>query len=155
MSINTIRHLSTLSSSPFIMEPILHEFYSNLGYKHKSLLLSYLVLPLVLYPASKKYLQRTNINSRIVHLSDRRDCILGLEQRLNFFYNTTNIMIHNSLNCNTLSMTEDLSLIYNHSDLNHRPKNLRDELRASKGLANILKPLTIPVIYKHLGINQL
>jgi hypothetical protein len=57
---NAIESYAVLHNNPFILAPLFREFYSALPQSPKNLLLSYLVLPLVLQPASREFLFRAN-----------------------------------------------------------------------------------------------
>ncbi len=56
MSANPIEHLFTLQRSPIALAPVIHNFFAHSKPRERDLLLSYLVLPMVLYPAMQEYL---------------------------------------------------------------------------------------------------
>jgi len=56
MTTGPIEHLFTLQRSPIALAPVIHQFFANSQPRERDLLLSYLVLPMVLYPVMQEYL---------------------------------------------------------------------------------------------------
>ena len=85
-----VQHLGILYNNPFIFGPILHSFYKSLSDKDYDILMSYLVLPLTLYPASQKYLtQRRDPRSRLRILAKEHERIFGLQERIHEYRQIT------------------------------------------------------------------
>ena len=75
---NAIQSFAIIHNNPFIFSPIFPVFYSAISHKPKSLLLSYLVLPIVLFPESKKFLVNARSTSSMRTLVSERDRLYGL-----------------------------------------------------------------------------
>ena len=79
----------------FVLAPIFVAFYQNLKPNPKNLLLSYLVLPLVLYKTSQEKIKNTNNRSSIFSFLDSKDKrkranVYGLPERVQEYKEITN-----------------------------------------------------------------
>jgi hypothetical protein len=111
---NAIQNLGVLYNNPFIFGPILRSFFESLGGKSRSILLSYLVLPLVLYPESHVLLVKRADSRRsirnLVGVPGKRDPIYGIEERIAGFRELTNLSIQYSVDIGVFSVDNNLSV---------------------------------------------
>jgi len=151
---NQIECFATLYKNPFLFAPILPTFYSELGQKDRSILLSYLVLPLLLAEPSRTVLSRLNKNSSLRTFVERRECFFGLGQRIASYRNLTNILLQYNLDMKWLIASHNATVVSGGALI--EPGVCRpDMLRAAARLGRILSPHAIPVIYLQLGIKKL
>lgn len=154
MTKDRIQHYITLTRSPIILSPILGAFYKELPSSPKNILLSYLVLPLVLYPSSQEFLSTARKTSNLRTFCQKKDCIIGLYQRINEFKTVTNRIMNDMLGKQFLKLYDDLSIKYDQKDL--MPSKLKLEIKSAQNLASkIFKSQDIPNIYRQLGIVRL
>ena len=110
---NAIQSLGVLHNNPFIFGPIFRSFFESLGDKSKSILLSYLVLPLVLYPESHSLLvgaaSRRSIRT-LVGAPGKRDPIYGLGERIAEYRELTNPSLQYAVDIGVLKIDENLSV---------------------------------------------
>ncbi|AXI03700.1 three component ABC system middle component [Aquirhabdus parva] len=150
---NAIEHFETLTRSPLVLARIINAFFQHLPNKDKSFLLGYLVLPIVLHPASQDFLRKARKTSSIRTFCNNRELLAGLPQRINAMRVITNLAIQNSLDCEQLKLGPDLSLDF---IANKNPESiLENQQKAAKNLAFIFEPYDVPAIYKLLGIKEL
>lgn len=153
-----IEHYFTLNNSPIVLAPILDAFYQELKPSKNNLLLSYLVLPMVIYPVSKKFLLNARRTSSLKTYcdGDNSERLIGLQWRVNEFRDITNIAIMNSISCNRLILQEDMSIIFNHDKplLDIKDNLIMDDrIKAAKKIATIIfNPYPVSNIYLKLGI---
>jgi hypothetical protein len=154
---NAVKNFSVIYNNPFIFGPLFPSFYSSIGEKSKSILLSYLVLPLVLNPASLKFLVHVKSSSSVMTLvggPGKRDRIYGLEERIVEYRKLTNTSLQYEIDIGVLSINKDLSVCVE-SDLPSEPMYLPKQLKASYNLGRLFKPLDVPTIYRSLGVKRL
>lgn len=154
---NAIQGFGTLYNNPFIFGPIFHSFYSSLKKKEKSILLSYLTLPLVLYPESHKFLVNANARSSVMTMVGKpgqRDCLYGLDERIAVYRYLTNTSLQYGVDLGVFKIDESFSI----NVLSEWPTNpicTPDQLRAAKRLGILFEPFDIPTIYRLLGVKRL
>lgn len=151
---NAIESYTVIYNNPFILAPLFSAFYSSLPPKPKSILLSYLVLPLVLYPSSREFLTNANARSSIRTMGKKRERFFGLQERLEEYKMLTNICIQHGIDVSTLAVEADLSVRVLGSGLD---TSLPPEtsVRAAKNLGKLLASFEVPAIYLSLGVKEL
>ncbi|MWP49655.1 MULTISPECIES: three component ABC system middle component [unclassified Gilliamella] len=154
MKKDRIYYYITLTRSPIILAPVVGAFYKALPNSPKNILLSYLVLPLVLYPPSQKFLSKARSTSNLRTFCNYQDNILGLYQRVNELKTTTNQIVNDLISKQYLKLCDDLSIEYCKDD--SMPSKLEVEIKSAQNLASIIfKSHDIPSIYRQLGIVKL
>ena len=78
MSGSPIDHLFTLQRSPFALAPVIHRFYEFSNAKERDVLLSYLVLPMVLYPPMRTFLIGAKTTSSLRTMCKEQSRLVGL-----------------------------------------------------------------------------
>jgi len=152
-------NLYTIHNNIFVLTPLFIEFYSNLQVTPKNILLSYLVLPLVLYEQSQQKIKTSNSRSSIHSFlnskeKDKRENVYGLPERVEEYKAITNQCLQYALDNNWIEIDKDLRVNVIEKQSNKIP-NLQDAFIASKKLCNIFQDLDVVTIYKALGVKQL
>lgn len=151
---NAIQHYVTLTRSPLLLSPIIESFFQEQRPFDKNLLLSYLVLPIVLYPQSRNFLCNANARSSMRSFCADRSRLAGLPQRVAELRATTSLAVQNAIDCDRLILQPDLSLKYAEK-LNNLRSEMPSEIKAAKRLASIFEPYDIATIYRLLGVTKL
>jgi hypothetical protein len=154
---SAIKSLRVLHNNPFILAPIFPAFFQSLGEKRNGLLLSYLVLPMVLPPAPRKFLTNANSRSSLMTLAGKpedRNRLFGLEERICEYRTLTNASMQHLVDNGMLSITKYLSA-------KTMPEASNEELcplntiKSASRLGLLFAPFDVPSIYRILGIKQL
>lgn len=154
---NAIESFAVIYNNPFIFGALFPSFYSSLGEKPKGILLSYLVLPLVLYPASLKFLMNAKSTSSMrtmVGKPGERDRLYGLEERIAEYRELTNMSIQHEIDIGMFSIDENLSVNVNSHRSNNSP-GFPDYQKAASRLGHLFAPFDVPTIYRILGVKKL
>lgn len=161
---NAIQSFTVIHNNPFIFGPLFSSFYDSLGKKQNSILLSYLVLPLVLYPASQKFLMNAKSTSSITTLvgkSGKRDRLYGLEERIAEYRELTNISMQYGIDIGVLSLDENLSINVENTSksINIRFTNktlyYSEYRKSASKLGYLFAPFDVPTVYRLLGVKNL
>lgn len=153
MNLRAIDHIFTLQRSPIALAPVIHQFYASSQPRAKDFLLSYLILPMVLYPAMQDYLAKVRKSSNLRTLCNEQSRLIGLIQNTQQF---------KSLTHSALLVLRAEQAIEIHDDLS--VKSLRDVraananpklLKAAVGLAQLCSEADIVSIYRTLGFKSL
>jgi hypothetical protein len=154
---NAIQSFAVIHNNPFIFGPLFPSFYGSLGEKPKGILLSQLVLPLVLYPASQKFLVNAKSTSSVMTMvgkPGKRDRLYGLEERIAEYRELTNTSIQHEIDIGVLSIDENLSVDVN-SYRSINPSYFSDYRKAASRLGYLFAPFDVPTIYRILGVKKL
>ncbi|WP_080636219.1 three component ABC system middle component [Pseudomonas sp. ATCC 13867] len=154
MRLTTTDHIHTLHRSPLIMAPILHAFYSDLKETQKNVLLSYLVLPFVLYDSTSSYLHRVSDRSTWRTMISDKTRIAGIHKRVNSLRNITNVTLMSLVSAGYLIIDEDMVV---RATRKRFPviKGMGQKIASARNLAKLLEEREAPRVYKSLGIVQL
>jgi hypothetical protein len=151
---NAIDSYSVIHNNPFTLAPLFREFYSTVARAPKNLLLSYLVLPLVLYPESRRFLTNANKTSSIRTMRKEHGRFYGLPERVHEYRSLTNLCIQYATDLGALDLNNDLSVVVNGHNLDTAlcpgtsPK-------AARNLGKLLRPYDPPAVYRLLGVTSL
>ncbi len=154
MTKNAIDHYVTFARNPLLLAPVIESFFHTLQNKEKSILLGYLVLPVVLFPPSRNFLQNANSRSSIRSFCSDRSRLAGLPQRVLELRSTSSLAMQNLIDCSRLRLVDDLSLEFAAST-QHTEDGMPNEIKAAKRLAILLEPYDVPTVYRLLGVNNL
>jgi len=152
-----------VSNNPFMLTPLIVEFYRKLESTQKNILLSYLVLPLVLNNKSKEALITANTRSSIFgFVSNKKNSdgikhvenIFGLPQRIREYKELTNKCVQHAIDNKWIVINDDLSVDVLTS-INDFSCELEDSYKAASNLYKIFKDLDVVTIYRLLGIKKL
>ncbi|MCG3689103.1 three component ABC system middle component [Aliarcobacter butzleri] len=148
-----------LNNNIFVLAPLFVSFYKNLKPNPKNLLLSYLVLPLVLYKTSQEKIKNSNKTSSVFTFLDSKDKdkranVYGLPKRVQEYREITNQCILYAIENKWLKLNDDLSVIILEEQKNSI-SSLDDAFKASSKLCNIFQDLDVVSIYRQLGVKEL
>jgi len=148
-----------INNNIFVLTPLFVTLYKNLKPTPKNLLLSYLVLPLVLYKTSQQKIKNSNRTSSIFSFlnskeKNKRENVYGLQKRVQEYKEITNQCILYAIENGWLKLDDNLSVVILEEQKNNM-ENLGDAFIASSKLCNIFKDLDIVSIYRQLGVKEL
>lgn len=153
MILRAIDHIFTLQRSPIALAPVIHHFFASSQPRAKDLLLSYLVLPMVLYPATQDYLAKVRKTSNLRTLCNDQARLIGLTQNTQEFKSLTHAALLVLQAERAIEINDDLSV---KSLCDVRTTNANSKLlEASSGLAKICAEADIVSIYRTLGFKSL
>lgn len=151
---NAIQSLGVLHNNPFIFAPLFSPFYKSLREKPKSFLLSYLVLPFVLYPQSRTFLVKAKSTSSLRTLMGKREHIYGLDERIAEYRRLTNTSFQYAVDMGVLHVGEKLSVNV-FSDWTTDLKCSPGLIKTASNLGLLFEPFDVPTIYRMIGVKKL
>ena len=151
---NAIQSFAALYNNPFIFGPLFPPFYKSFGEKPRSILLSYLILPIVLYPESRTFLVHAKSTSSIHTMVKKRDRIYGIDERIAEYREFTNISVQYAIDIGVFQLTDSLS-VHVKSNWPGGPLCSPDSIKAASRLGQLFTPFDIPTIYRLLGVKKL
>jgi hypothetical protein len=153
MSGNPIDHLFTLQRTPFALAPVIHQFYEFSDAKERDVLLSYLVLPMVLYPPMRTYLMGARVTSSLRTMCKEQKRLVGLAARVQDFKPLTSAAMLILAAERGIEVTDNLSV---RSIGDVRAANANKELlEAGRKLAACFADVDVVSIYRTLGLKSL
>jgi hypothetical protein len=149
----TVKNIHKLYNNPFLLAPLITEFYSNFNRQPKDILLSYLIFPMVLYSESEEYLNRTDKRKSLITYNKTSSRIYGLPERIIEYKELTQLSIQYSVDSKFISVNQDLSI-----SVKNKP-NITDSttlpIKSTSNLAKMFCKHDIVTIYKMLGIKKI
>lgn len=157
---DSIKNISLIYNNPFIFSPIFVEFYSNTSRIEKNILLSYLVLPLVLYRPSQVAIKNSKANSTSTIysiFSERKteERVFGLEERIKSYKSLTNDSLQYAISSDMLALNDDLSISVINPKLANKKLCQKDALVAARKLGILFAKYEIPTCYGILGVKEI
>jgi hypothetical protein len=151
---SAIHAYSVIYNNVFIFAPLLPIFFSSMPTKQNSVLLSYLLLPIVLHPPSQTFLVNANKRSAMRTLVSERERIYGIEKRLNERRAMTNLCIQYGIDVTALLLHGDGSVSARADALpiKNCPENV---VAATRRLGQLFTPFDVPTVFRMLGIKRL
>lgn len=143
--------IATLHNNPFLFAPLFEAFYKTLGDKDCSVLLSYLILPLVLPQASRKALLGTTALRTFTAKSERS---YGLASRIAEWRRLTNLSVQHNIDQGVIELSASSAFVFKKSSQSQGYCPI-DMIKAATKFAIICAPHGIPTIYLQLGIKRL
>jgi hypothetical protein len=154
MGIKAFQYYATLTQSPLVLAPIIESFFFALERQERSILLGYLVLPIVLHGPSRQFLVNAKSTSSLNTFCKNREFLAGLAVRAARWKHVTGIAMQNSVNCNHLEVKEDLSIVAGRV-ANEVEGLMPKESKAAKKLAHLMTPYSVHGVYRVLGVGSL
>ncbi|WP_281850436.1 three component ABC system middle component [Dyella sp. GSA-30] len=154
MGIKAFQNYATLTQSPLVLAPVIESFFFSLEHQERSVLLGYLVLPIVLHPPSRQFLWNAKSTSSLITFCKNKDFLAGLSVRVERWKHITGIAMQNSVSCNYLEVKEDLSVAAGQVT-NVVDGLMPKETKAAKKLAHLMSPYSVPAVYRILGVGKL
>ena len=149
-----VESYATLHYSPFVLAPLFECFYQTAANQPKNILLSYLVLPLTLYPKSRIFLKNAKSTSSLRTFCRDASRLYGLSERVQEYRKLTNACIQLNIDVGGLSIESDLSVTFLVEMLDTSVCS-RDAIKAARNLSRVFQPLDVPAIYRFLGVKKL
>lgn len=146
-------HLYTLHRNAFALAPVIQSFYLNRGPIEKDVLLSYLVLPLVSFPAMQEYLHTANRTSSIRTMTSESSRLVGLSLRISEYEPITNKALLILRSDENLQLNDDLSVRV--SENRHSENADPKMLRYARQLAMVFRNESVVTICRMLGLKSL
>jgi hypothetical protein len=153
MSSNSIEHLFTLQRSPIALAPVIHNFFAHSEPRERDLLLSYLVLPMVLYPTMQTYLLAVRKTSNLRTLCNEQSRLVGLTHNTQRFKSLTNAALLVLQAEQSIEITDDLT-VKSVSDVRASNTNPK-QLEAARRLSMVCAEADVVSIYRMLGFKSL
>ncbi|KPB49644.1 hypothetical protein ALO57_101164 [Pseudomonas coronafaciens pv. oryzae] len=153
MSARPIEHLFTLQRSPIALAPVIHNFFAHSEPRERDLLLSYLVLPMVLYPGMQSYLLTVRKSSNLRTLCKEQSRLVGLTYNTQQFKALTNAALLVLQAERSIELSDDLTVksVKDVRAANANPK----QLEAARRLSMVCAEADVVSIYRTLGFKSL
>lgn len=153
MNLTPVEHLFTLQRSPIALAPVIHQFFADSEPHERNFLLSYLVLPMVLYPSMRDYLRKVKKTSNLRTLCKDHSRLIGLTHNVRQFKSLTHSAILVLQAEASIKITDKMTLM---SLREVRVENANPTLlEAAGGLAKVLAGEDVASIYRTLGFKSL
>lgn len=153
MNRSPIDHIFTLQRTPFALAPVLHRFYERSEPKNRDVLLSYLVLPIILYPPMRAFLMKSNVKSSLRTMCMDQNRLVGLEARIEDLKSTSSAAMTILFAERAIEIDDSLTV---RAIAEVRESNAnREMLTAGIKLAAIFADLDVVSIYRNLGLRSL
>ena len=151
---NAVESFHELHYSPYVLAPIFEGFFSTAEPQKNGILLSYIVLPLTLYPPSRAFLKNARRSSSLVTFWREPSRFYGIAGRVEQCREITNLCVQCCVDGGTLEVDENLAVtsLGRTLDISAAPV---DSVRAAEKLGDLLKSLDVPAIYRLLGVKRL
>ena len=151
---NAIASYDVIHNNPFIFAPLFVEFFKSAPSTSNSILLSYLVLPLVLPRESRAFLANATSKSTMATFLRKRAFLEGLNERIGEYRKLTNQSLRHAIDLGLVKVSDDLAIrvLVENFDLSYAPASAP---RAAKRLGTLFSPYDIPTIYRTFGIKKL
>jgi len=153
MMAGPIEHLFTLQRSPIALAPVIHQFFASSQPRERDLLLSYLVLPMVLYPAMQEYLLAVRKTSNLRTLCKEPSRLVGLTRNAQQFKPLTHAALLVLKAEQGIEITHDLTVksVGDVKAANANPK----QLEAARRLSMVCSGADVVSIFRTLGFKSL
>lgn len=153
MTATPVEHLFTLQRSPIALAPVIHNFFAHSEPRERDLLLSYLVLPMVLYPAMQSYLLTVRKSSNLRTLCKEQSRLVGLAYNTKQFKALTNAALLVLQAERSIELNDDLTVksVKAVRAANANPK----QLEAARRLSMVCAEADVVSIYRTLGFKSL
>lgn len=154
MTIKVLQNYATLTQSPLVLAPVIESFFYALERQERGILLGYLVLPIVLYTPSRRFLENAKSTSSLITFCKNKEFLAGLAARVERWKHVTGIAMQNSVSCDHLEVKEDLSVVAGQV-ANEVAGLMPKETKAAKKLARLMSPYSVLAAYRVLGVGRL
>lgn len=153
MTLSPVEHIFTLQRSPIALAPVIHQFFASSKPREKDLLLSYLVLPMVLYPTMQEYLLKVRKTSNLRTLCSEQSRLVGLTHNTQQLKSLTHAALLVLQAEQSIEITDDLTV---KSVCDVRVANANpNQLEAARRLSMVCAETDIVSIFRTLGFKSL
>ncbi|KJF95207.1 three component ABC system middle component [Photobacterium angustum] len=151
---NAIDHIESFHYNAYLLAPIIEKFYEFSKEREQNILLSYLVLPLILYPESREKIKYANVNSSIYTIFSEQSITYGLDERIKTFSSITNKCLLLLSNEEAIKINDSMSVTYITKKLDSVLSN-KDVMRATQRIAVLFNSHEIVEIFRKLGVKKI
>lgn len=144
----------TLHNNPFVLTPLIVNFYKDMRPQPKNILLAYLTFPLLLHVPSQDFLKTAKITSSLHTFNSKKERLFGIQERVSHYKKITNICLQHALNNDYIKLNSDLSVAWNKT-FDNQIESLSIAYKASNNVHKIFRDRDLIEIYQLLGIHQL
>lgn len=148
-----IVHLYTLHNNPFLFATTLHAFYDCLAPRKHSVLLAYLVLPVVLEQKNRDFLQKARSSSNLRTMLTHRELLTAIPQRVEDYRQLSVDTLRYLVSAGQLQLRGTTVLAGPTAP--DDPISPPGAVAAARKLAKFFEPFEVPTIYRLLGVMQL
>jgi len=149
-----VKNIHTIYNNPFVLSPLLANFYKNYNGQDNDILLSYLIFPLVLHSVTKDWLKKASTRSSLLSFGRQKENFFGLPQRIQEYKTITNKCLQHLIDNKHLKINDGLSVEVIKPD-GACVNSLKESFTASANIVKIFKEYDVISIYKLLGVKQL
>jgi len=153
LKLTPVEHLFTLHRSPIALAPVIHQFFVSSVPRERDVLLSYLVLPMVLFPPMQNYLRKVRTTSNIRTLCNDQARLVGLNRNVQQFKSLTNAAILILKAEQAIELTDDMTVVCRREVRAANANPL--QLEAADGMARVFADEDVVSIYRTLGFKSL
>ena len=143
-----------IHNNPFILTPLLLEFFKKSTTRDNDILLAYLIFPLVLNEVSQNFIFSANTRSSISSFKRKKENLYGLPERIERYKDITNKCLQHAIDNKYIQINDDLSVEVLEKKITS-VQSLSTALKASSNLHKIFKDLEVVAIYRSLGVKAL
>lgn len=149
-----VKNLQEIAQSPFALGGLYPAFYEALGPKKNSILLAYLVVPLVFGEKSRAFINGAKPASSLFTFAQKRDRIYGLAKVTEYYKPVANLALQYGVDRKWLEIDAELSVKATVVLKEIDPQRPAD-YKICKKLAILLAPYDVALIYRTLGVRYL
>lgn len=150
---DAIENLFTLHNNPFLFATTLHGFFVSLGEKQNSVLLAYIVLPIVLEQQNRDFLSKARSTSNLRTMMTHRNLLVGIPARLEDYRQVSLETLRYLVSARLLDVLGTSVLPGSNAPTD--PISPPSAVDAARKLAEFFKPFDVPSIYRMLGVMHL
>ena len=146
--------LQVIRFNIFNLAPIIMSFYKECNVKQDSVLLSYLIIPLICSKKWDENLVSIQRRSNLVHwLRENKIPIEGLSERISFFKSYTTSALQYCFDMKWAYIDADNNIVL--TDNKEWDKNQSFNMKTAQKINFLFKEMTVTQIYSSFGISKI
>lgn len=149
-----VEYTHIIYNNPFVLTSLIVSFYKHYRGEYNDILLAYLIFPLTLHSKSCDNIKGANTRSRLVKLTEDKESIAGLPERVVEYKELTNLCLQYAIDNKIIEIVNMSVKVINDLSIYTNPE-LKQSIKAASKLPNIFGLLDIVSIYKLLGIKKI
>lgn len=151
---SALDHLYELHTNPFLFARAMLAFFESLGEKEQSVLLAYLVLPIVLNRENRTFLSRAKSNSSLRTFSSKPERLRALPERVEAYRENTNATLRYLISLKAIRLSDRRIVVVDGVELpdGTSPDGL---VSAAATLGRFFKDYQVPAVYRMMGVMAL
>lgn len=151
---SAIEHLYVLHNNPFLFARAMAAFFESVGNKEHTLVLAYLVLPIILDEENRKVLGRARPNSNLRTFVAHEERLRSLPKRVEHYREITNSTLRYLFSLKVIETVDNTVQVV-------RKETIADQvtldglIKAAQVLGRFFKDYPVPAIYRMVGVMSL